>query len=253
MKRNLALIAVLAGLLPAAMQPAEAQQPAPRPAAPLNLSPQAGQAAAPMPTAPVAPQPAFVPAPPLPKPGTVVAFDAGQRAIVTRVNSYFNAMPMLSGDFVQVAADGSRTTGRFFILKPGKVRFEYAAPSKVELIGDGQSLAVRDRSLNTQDLYPLSQTPLRFLLAEKLDLLRDTHVVAVKRDEIYESVVLEEKQALGGTHRLMLLFGAQDGQLKQWTVTDAQGYDTTVAVANLDTSRKPDPKLFRINYERVLQ
>jgi outer membrane lipoprotein-sorting protein len=65
--------------------------------------------------------------------------------------------------------------------------------------------------------------------------------------------VIEEKSAVAGTHRLMIMFGVQDNQLKQWTVTDPQGYDTTIAVYNLDTSQKPDPKLFRINYERILQ
>jgi outer membrane lipoprotein-sorting protein len=47
----------------------------------------------------------------------------------------------------------------------------------------------------------------------------------------------------------MLKFGAQDFKLRQWTVTDPQGYDTTVAVYNLDASKKLDPALFQINYE----
>ena len=51
----------------------------------------------------------------------------------------------------------------------------------------------------------------------------------------------------------MLMFGAQDFQLRQWTVTDPQGYDTTVAVYNLDTSKQPDPNLFRIDYTRMIQ
>ena len=45
-----------------------------------------------------------------------------------------------------------------------------------------------------------------------------------------------------GTSRLMMMFSAKDMQLKQWTVTDPQGYDTTVAVYNLDTSKRPDPE-----------
>ncbi len=48
-------------------------------------------------------------------------------------------------------------------------------------IADGSSVVVRDRKLATQDLYPLSQTPLRFLLADRIDLLRDTNVVGVYR------------------------------------------------------------------------
>jgi hypothetical protein len=49
------------------------------------------------------------------------------------------------------------------------------------------------------------------------------------------------------------MFGVQDNQLKQWTITDPQGYDTTIAIYNLDASRRPDPRLFVINFERVLQ
>ena len=103
------------------------------------------------------------------------------------------------------------------------------------IIADGSSLAVRDRKLATQDIYPLSQTPLRFLLSDRIDLLKDTNVVNVTADDVFISVTIEEKQALIGTSRLMLMVGAKDGQLKQWTVTDPQGYDTTVAVYNLDT------------------
>ena len=47
---------------------------------------------------------------------------------------------------------------------------------------------------------------------------------------------------------LMLLVGAKDYQLRQWTVTDPQGFDTTVAVYNLDTTKKPDPDMFTIVY-----
>jgi outer membrane lipoprotein-sorting protein len=60
--------------------------------------------------------------------------------------------------------------------------------------------------------------------------------------------VIEETQTLIGTSRLMLMVGAKDFQLRQWTVTDPQGFDTTVAVYNLDTTKKLDPNLFKITY-----
>ena len=107
---------------------------------------------------------------------------------------------------------------------------------------------MRDRRLATQDIYPLSQTPLRFLLSDRIDLLRDTNLVGVSADDMFVTVTIEEKQALVGTSRLMMMIGAKDFQLKQWTVTDPQGYDTTVAVYNLDSSKKIDPALFKIDY-----
>ncbi|WP_291868971.1 outer-membrane lipoprotein carrier protein LolA [Bradyrhizobium sp.] len=174
-------------------------------------------------------------------------FDANQKAQAARVSAYLSSLQTLVGNFVQVGPDGSKTKGDFYIQKPGKVRFEYDA-SPIAIIADGSSLAVRDSKLATQDIYPLSQTPLRFLLSDRIDLLKDTNVVSVTADDLFISVTIEEKQALIGTSRLMLMIGAKDGQLKQWTVTDPQGYDTTVAVYNLDTSKKVDPGLFKIDF-----
>ncbi|MGB8397677.1 outer-membrane lipoprotein carrier protein LolA [Bradyrhizobium sp.] len=180
------------------------------------------------------------------------SFDANQKAQAARVSSYLSSLQTLVGNFVQVGPDGSKTKGDFYIQKPGKVRFEYDAPNPIAIIADGSALAVRDRKLATQDIYPLSQTPLRFLLSDRIDLLKDTNVVNVTADDVFISVTIEEKQALIGTSRLMLMIGAKDGQLKQWTVTDPQGYDTTVAVYNLDTTRKVDPGLFKIDFTNYL-
>jgi outer membrane lipoprotein-sorting protein len=176
------------------------------------------------------------------------ALSPEQRIIIERVNNYLSNMQVLSGKFVQVGPDGRRTQGNFYISKPGRVRFEYDDPSPIELIADGSSVVVRDRRLATQDVYPLSQTPLRFLLADHVDLMKDTGLVAVYADDVFVTVVVEEKNGIVGTSRLMIMFGAKDMQLKQWTVTDPQGYDTTVAVYNLDTSRRPDPSMFKIDY-----
>jgi len=176
------------------------------------------------------------------------SFDANQKAQAARVSAYLSSLQTLAGNFIQVGPDGSKTKGEFYIQKPGKVRFEYAAPSPIAIVADGSMVAVRDRNLATQDIYPLSQTPLRYLLSDRIDLLKDTNVVSVTADDVFISVTIEEKQLLIGTSRLMLMVGAKDGQLKQWTVTDPQGYDTTVAVYNLDTSKKVDPGLFKIDF-----
>src|SRR5215213_7593294 len=184
------------------------------------------------------------------QPGTTTAFDANQRALIDRVNVYLMSVQTLVGDFVQIGPDGRRTDGRIYLQKPGRVEFEYNPPSPIELVSDGNSLVVRDRKLETQDLYPLSQTPLRFLLADRIDLLKETNVVSVSADDTFVSLLIEEKQTLGGSHKVLLMFSAKDMQLKQWTITDPQGFDTTVALANLDPTKRLDPAMFRIDYAR---
>jgi len=198
---------------------------------------------APPPTAPLIAQPS----PPRPGQPTL---NAKQVMLVERISNSLSNLRTLVGEFKQVGADGSRTEGEFYLMKPGRVRFDYSAPSPVEIIADGKSVAVRDRNLANQDLYPISQTPLRFLLADRIDLLRDSNIVAVYGDDVFATVVIEERQIARGTYRVMLMFGAKDYQLKQWVVTDPQGQDTTVALYNLDPNTKPDPELFRIDYTR---
>jgi outer membrane lipoprotein-sorting protein len=226
---------------------AQATPPAPAPTAKPAIPAPSRQGA----PAPQSPSPVFNPfAALLGKPTAPNNLSAEQRAIVDRVNGYLSEVQALSGKFIQVGPDGARTQGDFVISKPGRVRFEYDDPSPIELIADGSSVVVRDRRLATQDVYPLSQTPLRFLLADRVDLSKDTHLVAVYADDVFVTVVAEEKSGIVGTSRLMIMFSAKDMQLKQWTVTDPQGYDTTVAVYNLDTSKRPDPAMFKIDYTR---
>jgi outer membrane lipoprotein-sorting protein len=244
------------GFQPAQPAPAQTTQavvmPAIVPMPPLPPLPKEGAAVASLSTAPKAAAPAAA----TQQPTTVARVDAAvpgalnatQRQAVERVNGYFNSVSTLIGNFVQVGPDRSRLEGDFYLQKPGKMRFDYDAPSPVELISDGSSVVVRDRKLATQDLYPLSQTPLRFLLAEKLDLLKDTKVIGVHQDDLFVNVTIEEKHPLVGTHKLMLMFGAKDGELKQWTITDPQGYDTTIAIFNVDAKKRPDPSLFKIDY-----
>jgi outer membrane lipoprotein-sorting protein len=182
------------------------------------------------------------------KPAEPITTEAGQHALVDRVSLYLSTIQTLVGNFVQVGPDGRKTEGRFYIQKPGKVRFEYDPPSPIDVVADGAFVQVRDRNLDTKDTYPLSTTPLRYLLADRIDLWRETHLVSVGRDAKYVTVTIEERSLVVGTHRLMMMFDAKDFQLLQWTVTDPQGYDTTVGVYNLDTNKKPDPNLFRISY-----
>jgi outer membrane lipoprotein-sorting protein len=177
------------------------------------------------------------------------AYDGSQYPLVQKINNYLSSLQTLTGDFVQVGPDGTRTLGKFYIQKPGKVRFDYEPPSPINVVADGSNVVVADRTLNTADKYPLEQTPLRYLLAEQIDLARDTSLVAISQDNTFISLAIEERQLLVGTHRMVLMFTTRDLQLRQWTITDPQGYETTVAIYNLDSVHKPDPGLFTITYQ----
>ena len=181
-------------------------------------------------------------------PPKVATMDAA--GAVEKANAWFNASPTMVSDFVQIGADGRRTEGKLYVLKPGRLRFEYASPATLEIIADGTSVAVRDRRLATQDVYFISQTPLKFLLKEQTDLSRDTKILGVTLDARTSTISIEDKATFGGVSRLTLVFDAQTSALKQWTVIDPQGYETLVTLSNVDLKSRPPADLFKINTDR---
>ncbi len=256
--RRLALAALLTLQLGAPFAQAQLAPGAPIPLPPprppgLGAQPATPQASPP--PAPQTPQPAQPVAPAAaaaidksaapPKMPTMDAAGAIQRA-----NAWFNSSATIVSDFVQIGADGKRTEGKLYVLKPGRLRFEYASPATLEIIADGTSVAVRDRKLATQDVYFISQTPLKFLLKEQTDLGRDTKILGVALDPRATTISLEDKATFGGVSRLTLVFDPLTSALKQWTVIDPQGYETLVTLSNVDLKSRPPSDLFKINTER---
>ncbi|MEH3062324.1 MAG: outer-membrane lipoprotein carrier protein LolA [Methylobacterium radiotolerans] len=180
----------------------------------------------------------------------VTAESADPAALLAQANAYFNGINTLTGNFVQIGADGRRIGGKLTLVKPGRLRFDYDQPSPLEVVADGTSVAVRDRKLNTQDLYFIAQTPLKFLLREKIDLARDLTVTDVASDPGSVRISLEDRATLGGTSKIQLFFDAEMKTLSQWRITDPQGYVTTVTLSNLQKGKSVDGSLFFINYGR---
>jgi outer membrane lipoprotein-sorting protein len=169
------------------------------------------------------------------------------REIIERVNAALNAVPYMSADFTQVGANGKKLTGSLTVLKPGRLRFEYDPPATVNIVADGNQVAITDRKLKTQDLYQIGQTPLKFILKPGLDLARDTAVTGIEREKDRLTVNLEDKSTFGGTSKIALMFDPATLALRQWVVTDPQGYETLVRLENIDTKTRPENDYFVIN------
>lgn len=178
-------------------------------------------------------------------------FSIAQLAAIDQVSTYLNSITTLTGDFVQTAPDGNVTQGRFFIERPGRLRFEYAPPAQLQIISDGRWVAVQDRKLKTTEKYPLITTPLKMILSANVDLMRDARIVSVFPETEFVTLSIEETtgEAPG---ILTLMFDPVENRLTRWTVTDVQGLDTTVALENTVAGEPIDPRKFRIVEERVL-
>ncbi|ARN82317.1 outer-membrane lipoprotein carrier protein LolA [Methylocystis bryophila] len=216
--------------------------PPPPAAPPAQPAPSAQQPATAAPAKP--PTQAKGPAKPAAPAAPVAKLDRAEA--IKRANAFFNASPVLTADFVQLGADGKRSEGKLYVQRAGRVRFEYADPATMEVVSDGLRVVVRDRKLKSEQAYFIEQTPLKFFMKEKFDLEKDVKLVDVLIEDSGVTVEIEDSATLGGTSQLKLLFDPKTFKLKQWQVTDPQGYQTLLTLFNLDQATTPDPALFKL-------
>lgn len=175
---------------------------------------------------------------------------AEQTASVNLISDYINGFQYLKGEFTQISPKGNLSRGVFHISKPGLMRFEYAPPNPFLIVSDGRWLTIKNRDKEKGDQFPLSQTPLRLVLNDKVDLIRDTNIIDLETADGLVTLTLEDKKESLGGGRLILVFDTARKELRQWVVIDGKNRRTTVTLENIVAGEAPDPQLFVVKINR---
>lgn len=175
-----------------------------------------------------------------------ITLDAKQTETVQTVSKYFSDLKSLKGNFVQTQTNAKPMKGKFFVMRPGKFRFDYAAPSKQIIVSDGEYLAIQDLDLNNEDRVALDQTPFRLLLRKDVDLIRDALIVEVQQADDLIVLGIQDKSPDSPGRIKLFLSTKPSLDLKEWVTTDAQGIDTRIEVSDLVRSDTLDASLFKI-------
>jgi outer membrane lipoprotein-sorting protein len=180
------------------------------------------------------------------------AYGDQEKADLDKISAYLNAIHSLKAGFVQIGPEGGVDQGEVAIQKPGQIRFEYRPPSPVSITATGGSVYIKNARLNTVDHYDLSDTPLNLLLNDKVDLKTNKAVIGVF-EQNGAIIVRARTSANRNDSNITLVFSAPAIELRQWTVKDNQGGNTTVALQNLQIGAGLDPGLFAVPVKAVKQ
>ncbi len=183
-------------------------------------------------------------------PAKALSLSPEQEQAIDGISNYLNSFKSMQGEFTQVSPKGNLSRGVFYIAKPGKMRFEYAPPNPFLIVSDGTWLTVKNVKKEKGDQFPLSQTPLRLVLAKKVDILKDTKILDFQNQDGILSVTLEDKKNTLGSGQLTLVFDQTRNALQQWVVIDGKGRRTTVTLENIVAGVEADPKLFVVKINR---
>jgi len=167
-----------------------------------------------------------------------------QLELLARINVYLNGLENLEGRFVQTDPSSEQKRGRFYIKRPGRLRFDYSGPSLLRIVSDGSYLSIEDHDLNTVDKFPLDATPIQLLLGENINLARDAVILDMRQDENAVALVLKDKSGNSGG-QIQIFFKRPDIQLYEWVVTDVQGLDTRMQLADLVSGNDKSEDFFK--------
>ncbi len=158
---------------------------------------------------------------------------AAEKLSLGQISNYLNDLKSAQGAFTQINEDGTISTGRILIKRPGRVRFEYDPPEEALVVADGDTVGIIDpRSNDGPQGYPLHRTPLKIILARNVDLTRERMVVGHASDGTSTTVRAQDPEhpEYGS---IDLVFTADPVELRQWVIHDGSGSQTTVVLGDL--------------------
>lgn len=163
------------------------------------------------------------------------------------LSAYLNRMKTAQADFTQINDDGTISTGTLMLKRPGRMRFEYASPNDLLVLASSGAVAIYDPKTadNGPETYPLNQTPLSIILAERVDLARADMVVGHAYDGTATTITAQDPDH-PEYGNLQLVFTDNPVQLRQWVVNDDSGASTTVVLGAMETGIALNNRLFTI-------
>jgi outer membrane lipoprotein-sorting protein len=165
-------------------------------------------------------------------------------AELNRLAQYLDGIHTMTASFRQAVNDGSTAAGHLWVQRPGKMRFQYDAPSSLLMYSDAFYVYYWDPELKQSSRVALKTTPAWFLLRQPITFSDDVMVTRFEHtgNAVRVTVVQTASPSEGS---LTMDFTENPLILRQWTVVDQRGRATTVTLNDLQFGMALAPDLFQ--------
>lgn len=181
-----------------------------------------------------------------PAPTVAAPLTPQDREDVARAEQYLNSITTLEAQFLQVAERGAALSGQFYIKRPGKLRFQYDPPARIQIVADGSQVTYYDADSDQISQLPTGLTVAKFLVAPRITLSGDLIVTKVERDAALLQITAVQARA-PTEGQVVLTFGDKPLQLRRWTVIDGRNRAISITLTNLKTGGALKDDLFVFN------
>jgi len=164
-------------------------------------------------------------------------------ARVEKAEAWLGALKTGQARFTQTGYDGTQLSGNFYISRPGRLRFEYDAPTKDFIVADGTFIHFYDDQQKQASSAPIGTTLADFLLRKNATLDGDLRVLSVRNmGDLAQITVAQSADPAAG--QIQLRFSESPFELKSWRIIDGQGLATEITLNNFRAGGAIAPALF---------
>ena len=174
------------------------------------------------------------------------ALSAEDRATLAQAQTYLQNLTSAQGNFVETGPGGQRRTGRFWLQRPGKMRFEYTDPAGLLVVSDGNNVKRYDPRLNVFRQVPLGATPLSTFLARNVRFDQGVRIDRVTRMSSGAFAITARDARRPDEGSVILSFAGNPVRLHEWTIRDAQGGSTRTQLTLLTPAPNLAASLFQL-------
>ncbi len=174
----------------------------------------------------------------------MLASTAHAQVGVPEVERYVNSIRTVQARFVQSNPNGSVVQGTLYIRRPGRMRFEYDAPSKLKIVADGTQVTLWDPATRDFGQWPIGWTAASFLVREPFKLSGDLTVESTQRtgDGLQLTIVQTRKPQEG---KIIVRLAENPLALRGWSIIDNRGNKVDVSLTDLKTGVQLADSLFK--------
>ena len=168
-----------------------------------------------------------------------------------KIETYLNSMKSIEATFVQMASNGSTAEGRLFIKKPNKIRMEYAEPTNVLIVGNGENIIYNDLDLDQVTHIDYDDIPASMILSDKIKIDGEkVKIIDFYQDTGSTSITLDYSQK-GDIGPITLVFSNNPMELKQWKIVDPQSVEVSVSLYDAKKDIDIDDEVFKFKNKKT--
>ena len=177
------------------------------------------------------------------KEGVTASLTPAQKATVNEIEKYLTNLTTITADFMQASPEGDISTGKFYLQRPGKMRWQYNPPTPILMVARANTLTFYDYELKQVTNVPLDETLGGFLAQEHISFDGDVKLTNFEeRPGAVSVTMIQTKRPKDGS--LTLEFSLKPLQIRNMIITDATNQVTNVSLSNAKFGLKLDRSLF---------